>query len=136
MEFMLSGPAAPMFWKAPPYRLTQDTTVRVSNEDPMLLSIMHQQGVAKYTPIRNKRLTLRTVPESSGSVPIPLAVIAPANTVEYAPVEFGFSPFELEVTHRSYPALISLGLYESAMMLTSSSELGKSGSVYQVACIW
>uniref|UniRef100_A0A8I6XKC6 Uncharacterized protein n=1 Tax=Hordeum vulgare subsp. vulgare TaxID=112509 RepID=A0A8I6XKC6_HORVV len=136
MEFMLSGPEAPMFCKAPPYRLTQDTSVRVKNEDPMLLSIMHQQGVAKYTPIRNKRLILPTVPESSGSVPIPLAVIAPANTVEYAPAEFGFSPFELEVTHRSYPALISLGLYESAMMLTSSSELGRSGSVYQVACIW
>uniref|UniRef100_A0ACD6A201 Uncharacterized protein n=1 Tax=Avena sativa TaxID=4498 RepID=A0ACD6A201_AVESA len=79
-----------------------------------------QTRLAKYTPIRNKRLQLPQIVEDvvmheSGTEAT--EPVVPENTADGD--EFGYSPFELELRHKKHSDGICLDFYETVMSISS-----------------
>ncbi|XP_040247355.2 uncharacterized protein [Aegilops tauschii subsp. strangulata] len=86
----------------------------------------HAKYIAKYTPIGNKRLTLPGVEGSPDPTPNPLAVVHPDAYLS-PELDYGYSPFELELNQFQYPDHVCLGFYDNVEYLCCITSLG---------CVW
>ncbi|XBH73745.1 hypothetical protein VPH35_100810 [Triticum aestivum] len=86
----------------------------------------HAKYIAKYTPIGNKRLTLPGVEGSPDPTPNLLAVVHPDAYLS-PELDYGYSPFELELNQFQYPDHVCLGFYDNVEYLCCITSLG---------CVW